>query len=96
MLNAYVKAYALSVSAVTATADRANLYRVIDQVNEESEPLTITGQRGNAVLVTESDWWAMQEALYITAIPALARSIHEARKEGCACGVIARRSALAE
>lgn len=35
-----------NMTAVTATSARANLYRLIDQVNEESEPLTITGQRG--------------------------------------------------
>ncbi len=34
------------MTAVSATSARANLYRLIDQVNEESEPLTITGQRG--------------------------------------------------
>ena len=46
------------MTAVSATSARANLYRLIDQVNEESEPLTITGQRGNAVLVGEEDWLA--------------------------------------
>lgn len=37
------------MTAVSATSARANLYRLIDQVNDESEPLTITGQRGNVV-----------------------------------------------
>ncbi|MGL5928770.1 MAG: type II toxin-antitoxin system Phd/YefM family antitoxin, partial [Dermatophilaceae bacterium] len=49
------------MTAVSATSARANLYRLIDQVNEESQPLTITGQRGNAVLVGEDDWRAIQE-----------------------------------
>ena len=37
------------MTAVSATTVLANLYRLIDQVNQESEPLTMTGQRGNAV-----------------------------------------------
>ncbi len=42
------------MTIVSATTARANLYCLLDQVNDESEPLTITGQRGNAVLVSEA------------------------------------------
>jgi len=70
------------VTAVPATTARANLYRLIDQVNEESEPLTITGQRGNAVLIGEDDWRAIQETIYLTSVPGLAASIRQAREEG--------------
>jgi prevent-host-death family protein len=74
------------VTAVSATTARANLYRLIDQVNEESEPLTITGQRGNAVLVGEEDWQAIQETLFLASIPGLTQSIREARDEGIEAG----------
>ena len=37
------------MTAVSATAARSDLYRLIDTVNEESTPITITGRRGNAV-----------------------------------------------
>jgi len=74
------------VTAVSATTARANLYRLIDQVNEESEPLTITGQRGNAVLVGEEDWQAIQETLFLASVPGLAQSIREARAEGIEAG----------
>lgn len=70
------------MSALPATTARANLYRLIDQVNEESEPLTITGQRGNAVLVGEDDWRAIQETLHLESVPGLVASIHDARDEG--------------
>lgn len=70
------------MTSVSVTAARANLYRLIDQVNEESMPLTITGQRGNAVLVGEDDWRAIQETLYLTAVPGFVESIREAREEG--------------
>lgn len=74
------------MTAVSATSARANLYRLIDQVNDESEPLTITGQRGNAVLVGEDDWRAIQETLYLASVPGLAESLHEARAEGIEAG----------
>lgn len=74
------------MTAVSATTARANLYRLIDQVNDESEPLTITGQRGNAVLIGEDDWRAIQETIHLAAIPGLAASIREARDEGIAAG----------
>lgn len=69
------------MTAVSATTARAKLYRLIDQVNEESEPLTITGQRGNAVLVGEDDWRAIQETLFLTSVRGFTESIHQARAE---------------
>lgn len=74
------------MTAVSATSARANLYRLIDQVNEESEPLTITGQRGNAVLVSETDWQAIQETLFLESVPGMAASIRQARYEGVEAG----------
>lgn len=74
------------MTAVTATSARANLYRLIDQVNEESEPLTITGQRGNAVLIGEDDWRAIQETLFLESVPGLSESIRRARVEGIEAG----------
>lgn len=70
------------MSTVTVTQARANLYRLIDQVNTEAEPLMITGQRGNAVLIGEEDWRAIQETLYLEHIPGMAESLHRAHEEG--------------
>lgn len=74
------------MTAVSATSARANLYRLIDHVNQESEPLTITGQRGNAVLVGEDDWRAIQETLFLESVPGLSESIRRARAEGIEAG----------
>ncbi|ANS79593.1 RelB/StbD replicon stabilization protein (antitoxin to RelE/StbE) [Serinicoccus hydrothermalis] len=71
---------------MTATSARANLYRLIDQVNQESEPLTITGQRGNAVLIGEDDWRAIQETLFLESAPGMSDSIRTARAEGIEAG----------
>lgn len=74
------------MTAVSATSARANLYRLIDQVNDESEPLTITGQRGNAVLISEADWQAIQETLFLESVPGMVASIQQARDEGIKAG----------
>ncbi len=75
-------AYATGMNVITTTAARANLYRLIDEVNEESTPVTISGQRHNAVLVGEDDWRAIQETLYLSKIPGFVESVKEARREG--------------
>lgn len=74
------------MTAVSATAARASLYRLIDQVNQDSEPVTITGQRRNAVLIGEADWQAIQETLFLASAPGMAESIRRARSEGVQAG----------
>ncbi len=78
--------HACCVSAIPVTTARSQLYRLIDQVNEDSEPLVITGQRGNAVLVGEEDWRAIQETLYLESVPGIMDSIRNARREGIEAG----------
>ena len=65
------------MSTTNATKARQNLFRLIDQVNDSHEPVLITGKNGSAVLVSESDWKAIQETLYLNSIPDLAASIRE-------------------
>ncbi len=47
------------------TEARKRLYKLIDDVAESHEPVQITGKRGNAVLVGEEDWRAVQETLHL-------------------------------
>jgi prevent-host-death family protein len=60
-----------------ATDARAKLYRLIDETAESHEPIFITGKRANAVLVSEDDWRAVQETLYLLSIPSMRESIRE-------------------
>ena len=62
---------------VTVTEARRDLYRLVDQVQESHEPIQISGKRGNAVLVGEDDWRAIQETLYLVSIPGMRESILE-------------------
>ena len=70
------------MSTINATAARSNLYRLIDQVAEESRPVRITGQRSTAVLVSEEDREAIQETLHLQTVPGLVDSVRRAREEG--------------
>jgi len=62
---------------ITATEARRQLYRLLDQVQASHEPIQITGKRGNAVLVGEDDWRAVQETLHLLSIPGMRESIIE-------------------
>jgi PHD/YefM family antitoxin component YafN of YafNO toxin-antitoxin module len=65
------------MKTISATAAREALYRLIDEVAESSEPVQIAGRRANAVLVSEDDWRAIQETLYLLSIPGMRESIRE-------------------
>ena len=65
----------------TASVARAGLYRLIDEVTETHKPVIISGKRANAVLISEEDWSAIQETLYLLAIPNMRESIKEAMSE---------------
>ena len=56
------------MTAITASEARANLYRLIDEAASSHLPLLITGKRNNAGLVSEEDWMAIQEMLYLLSI----------------------------
>lgn len=64
------------MTAITATRARENIYQLIQEVNASSAPVTITSTRGkNAVLIGEEDWRAIEETLYLMAVPGMANSI---------------------
>ncbi len=66
---------------LTASEARIGLYRLIDQVAETHKPVLISGKRANAVLISEEDWSAIQETLYLLAIPNMRESIKDAMSE---------------
>ncbi len=69
------------MTILSASDARANLYRLIDQAAESHEPIFISGKRGGAVLVSEQDWNAIQETLYLLAVPGMRDSIKEGMAE---------------
>ena len=65
------------MTSISATEARKQLYKLVDEVQSSHEPVQITGKRGNAVLVGEDDWRAVQETLYLVSIPGMRDSIVE-------------------
>ncbi len=69
------------MTTISITDARAKLYKLLDQARETSEPILITGKRGNAVLVSEDDWRAIQETLHLLSIPGMRESIRDGLAE---------------
>ena len=67
--------YAACMKTISATSARSDLYRLIDSGLSDHEPVQITGKRGNAVLLSEEDWRAIQETLHLLSIPGMRDSI---------------------
>lgn len=65
------------MTAITASEARANLYRLIDEAAASHQPLLISGKRNKAVLVSEEDWTAIQETLFLLSVPGMRKSIRE-------------------
>lgn len=63
------------MTTITASIARANLYKLLDQAAEGHEPVQITGRRNNAVLVSEEDWAAIQETMFLLSVPKMRESI---------------------
>jgi len=63
----------MSVSQV-----RADIYNVMDETAKTHEPILITGKRNNVVMLSQEDWNAIEETLYLNTIPNMVSSIQEA------------------
>lgn len=62
---------------MTVSQVRADIYNVMDETAQTHEPVLITGKRNNVVMLSEEDWNAIEETLYLNAIPKMASSIQE-------------------
>lgn len=69
------------MQALTASEARANLYRLIDETAASHESIVISGKRSSAVLLSTEDWSAIQETLYLLAVPGMRESIKEGMNE---------------
>ncbi|KQY87160.1 type II toxin-antitoxin system Phd/YefM family antitoxin [Pelomonas sp. Root1444] len=69
------------MTTLTASDARANLYRLIDEAAESHQPITISGKRNDAVLLSAEDWKAIQETLHLLAVPGMRESIKEGMAE---------------
>jgi prevent-host-death family protein len=63
------------MNTFTATQARSQLFRLMDEIAENHQPVLITGKRHNAILLSQEDWESIQETLYLLSIPGMRESI---------------------
>lgn len=68
------------MTPIVVSKARTNLYKLIDQVRASHEPVQITGKRSNAILLSEEDWRAIQETLFLLSIAGMRESIRKGLK----------------
>ena len=67
------------MASISVTEARKRLFSLIDEVRESHEAIEIEGKRGSAVLLSDQDWRAIQETLYLASIPGMRESILNGR-----------------
>lgn len=72
--------YNIAMNTITATQARATIFRLMEEVAANHRPVTITGKHSNAVLVSEEDWRAIQETMYLMSMPKMAASLIKGKK----------------
>ena len=68
------------MTTLSASEARKRLFNLVDEVKETHEPIQIVGKRNYAVLVSQEDWKAIEETLYLTSIPGMRESIKKGLK----------------
>lgn len=60
---------------------RKNLFNSIDNVIEFNDSITVSTKNGNAVIISEAEYNAMLETIYLVSQKGLAEKIKEGEKE---------------
>ena len=60
---------------------RKNLFSSIDNVIEFNDSITVNTKKGNAVIISESEYNAMLETIYLVSQKSLVEKIKEGEKE---------------
>jgi antitoxin YefM len=63
--------------SITASEARKNLFPLIEQVNDDRQPVEITSKRGDAVLLSRADYDALSETAWLLRTPANSRRLLE-------------------
>jgi prevent-host-death family protein len=69
------------MKTISVTKARSKLYKLLDEARTSGEPIQITGKRSNGILISESDWRAISETLFLVSIPGMRESIRKGLKE---------------
>ncbi len=62
---------------INPTEARKDIYHLINAIIQSHRPVQIKGKKGSVIMVSEEDWRAIQETLYLESIPGMGDSIVE-------------------
>lgn len=65
---------------VTAGKAQESLPRLLEEIAISHEPIQITSDSSNGVLIAEEDWRSIQETLFLLSIPGMRESIRDGLK----------------
>lgn len=70
------------MKTLSSTDLRANLASVMDQVNDDHQPVIVTRAKGRpVVMVSLEDWASMDETTYLLSSPENARRLRESIRQ---------------
>ena len=59
----------------TIDAKKAKINELLDESEKSHEPIKIIGKKSSAVLISDDDWRAIEETLYLLSVPGMRESI---------------------
>ena len=68
------------MKTIPLTEAQSQIETLVNDTNDNHQPILLSGTEKNAVLIAEEDWNAIQETLYLYSIPGMVESIIEGGK----------------
>lgn len=68
------------METIFVNQDNNKIEKLLNQAVGKKQPILLKGKTGNAVLISELEWNAIQETLYLSSIPNMIESIKEGGK----------------
>jgi antitoxin YefM len=65
------------MKVITAKEAQDILQKLLEETANSHEPIQITSESSNGVLISEEDWRSIQETLYLLSIPGMRESIRD-------------------
>lgn len=69
------------MNIMTISSARADLFNVAQTAIDTHEPVVMTSKHGNVVLLSEADFKAIQETLFLQSIPNFVKEVREGLAE---------------
>lgn len=69
------------MDSINITNARQNLFSLTEQTIENHIPVTITTKNGNVVMISEDDYNALQETVYLLSVPGMREALADGMNE---------------